>query len=680
MKKIGFALTLAIACIGLCAWIAGFHYEKDYQNSREFAANKHQLFQDIDDQIIKQLKVAELVKSYRVTDTDIQRYRDELFTSEDDRAEDIKAQYDRLLSYKMSLKQKEELKKQRAESLAFNKKLYHDDAYVRKILLKQNRKELQNQLENFRAPNDIQAVYRLENIKTGDVLTNETAQDKPTKFEFKSTESHPYKLGDFDYYDETYFNYISEDFKNYVGTVYISTENEPIYFHEATYHTKYVFLQWLKWLGIVALAVAIYFSIATRKQFKPFGRRFELQLLAALVIIAIGLLIGASFTGALDYHTNISDLYYKTAMTLVFSTLLIYMLLHLVYSIIYTCTRHEWKKRSWIGRNQTIFKNSFYEPRQAFLLLFSWLAFFLAGLGMMIISMDGTRELLFVYFFLWLVVMFPTMFIAWRNMAATNTVIRQTEQQMKPLQGQFPLAKHSQRIASLEAGVNHSYAEQQKSERMKTELITNVSHDLRTPLTAMMTYTDLLKNPALTADERKEYVDVLDLKTQKLKVLIDDLFDVSKMASGQLELHKASIDYVQMVQQLVGEQQELAEARHLTIRTQFDTESYPITVDAAKWARMIDNLIGNAIKYSTEHTRIHVQLQNGTLTIKNVTAFELPEDLDELMDRFTRGDDSRHTEGSGLGLAIAQSIANLHGTAVTLQVDGDLFKATIKAP
>ncbi|WP_010304779.1 hypothetical protein [Kurthia senegalensis] len=110
MKKIGFALTLALACIGLCAWIAGIHYEKDYQNSREFAANKQQLFQDIDDQIIKQLKVAELVKSYRVTDTDIQRYRDELFTSEDDRAEDIKAQYDRLLSYKMSLKQKEELK------------------------------------------------------------------------------------------------------------------------------------------------------------------------------------------------------------------------------------------------------------------------------------------------------------------------------------------------------------------------------------------------------------------------------------------------------------------------------------------------------------------------------------------------------------------------------------------
>lgn len=678
MKKIGFALTLAIACIGLCAWIAGIYYEKDYKNSTEFHAQKEQLFRDVDDQIVKQLKVSELIKNYRVTDTDIQRYRDDLFTSEEDRAADITDRYNQLLSYKMSLKQKEELKKQRAQSLAFNKKLYHDDAYVRKILLKQNRKVLKEQLENMRTPLPIDAVYRLENIKTGDVYTNETTQDEPTTIEFKRTEKNPYTLDEANYGDKT-FDYIPEDYQNYVGTIYISKANENFYFNEATYHAKYMFIQWLKWIGLAALCIAIYLSIATRKQFKAFGRHLEVQIVLAFCIAAIGLLIGFTYETTLHYHM-VSDLSYKTGVTLLFSTLFIYILLHLVYSIVYTFTRKEWKKRSWIGRNQAIFKNSFYEPRQAFLLLFSWLAFFLAGLGMMIISMDGTGELLFVYFFLWLVVMLPTMFIAWRNMAATNTVIRQTETESAPLQGNSSMAKHSQRIASLKAGMSHSNAEQQKSERMKTELITNVSHDLRTPLTAMMTYTDLLKNPALTDAERKEYVDVLDLKTQKLKVLIDDLFDVSKMASGQLELNKASIDYVQMVQQLVGEQQELAEARNLTIRTQFDTESYPITVDAAKWARMIDNLVGNAIKYSTEHTRIHVQLQNGTLTIKNVTAFELPEDLDELMDRFTRGDDSRHTEGSGLGLAIAQSIANLHGTAVTLQVDGDLFKATIKAP
>lgn len=304
---------------------------------------------------------------------------------------------------------------------------------------------------------------------------------------------------------------------------------------------------------------------------------------------------------------------------------------------------------------------------------------------MIVMQYNFNISILIIYIFLWLVVMLPIMYKGLKHLMAMKQVMDQTNEALlghknTALAGSSPLAKHSQRIQQLKMGVDESMAEKQNSERMKTELITNVSHDLRTPLTAMMTYTDLLKNPALTAEEHTKYIEVLDAKTQKLKVLIDDLFDVTKMSSGQVELHKQTIDYVQLLQQLVGEHEELATAHQLTIRTQFDTESYSLTVDAAKWARMIDNLIGNAIKYSAPNTRVHVQLKEGTLTIKNVSAYELTENVDELVDRFKRGDASRHTEGSGLGLAIAQSIANLHGTHLVIQVDGDLFKVTVKLP
>ena len=253
------------------------------------------------------------------------------------------------------------------------------------------------------------------------------------------------------------------------------------------------------------------------------------------------------------------------------------------------------------------------------------------------------------------------------------------------VKGKSPLAKHAENLNHLREGVRTSMHEQAKSERLKTELITNVSHDLRTPLTSIITYTDLLKKPDITDEERKQYIEILDKKSERLKVLIEDLFEVSKMASGNIELHKSRVDLTQLVQQAIGEhEEELVKAR-LDLRMTVPKEPIYAYVDGQKWWRLIDNLTVNVLKYALEGTRVYVTLKyttngNAEFTVKNVAKYEISEDADELFERFKRADSSRHTEGSGLGLAIAQSIVDLHGARMRIEVDGDLFKVIVTIP
>ena len=213
-------------------------------------------------------------------------------------------------------------------------------------------------------------------------------------------------------------------------------------------------------------------------------------------------------------------------------------------------------------------------------------------------------------------------------------------------------------------GVRKSLNEQAKSERMKTELITNVSHDLRTPLTSIITYTDLLKNPDITEDERTKYIGILDAKSNRLKTLIEDLFEVSKMASGNIEISKQRIDLVQLLQQAVGEHGEDFATANIDLRVNIAEQPIFVSVDGQKWWRVIDNLIINALKYSMEGTRVYVNLKvhegNAELTVKNVAKYELHEDATELIERFKRADTSRHTEGSVFAILIRYIYLSVH--------------------
>lgn len=250
-----------------------------------------------------------------------------------------------------------------------------------------------------------------------------------------------------------------------------------------------------------------------------------------------------------------------------------------------------------------------------------------------------------------------------------------------PVSGKSVLAGLAESINQMKYGVRTSQREQAKSERLKTELITNVSHDLRTPLTSIITYTELLKNPEVAVEDREAYIQIIDRKSKRLKVLIDDLFEASKMASGNIELVKEKVDLVQLLQQALAEHNETIDQSSLQFRVITPDHHVYANVDGQKLWRVFDNLIGNILKYSLENTRVYLAVKaergQAVITFKNVTKYELGEDSGELYERFKRGDKSRHTEGSGLGLAIAKSIVDLHGGDMKIEIDGDLFKITI---
>lgn len=217
-----------------------------------------------------------------------------------------------------------------------------------------------------------------------------------------------------------------------------------------------------------------------------------------------------------------------------------------------------------------------------------------------------------------------------------------------------------------------------------TELITNVSHDLKTPLTSIINYVDLLKKEGLSKEEAQGYVEVLDRKSQRLKMLIDDLFEASKMASGAVELNIEKVDVTALLQQALAELHEKINNSSLTFKLKVPKQKVYANLDGKKTWRVFENLINNILKYSHPKTRVYIDLietdSKITITMKNISSYEMDFDKEEIFDRFKRGDKSRNTEGSGLGLSIAKSILELQGGNLSIEIDGDIFKAEMTVP
>lgn len=245
-----------------------------------------------------------------------------------------------------------------------------------------------------------------------------------------------------------------------------------------------------------------------------------------------------------------------------------------------------------------------------------------------------------------------------------------------------PMHKTSDDLSNIQEGVFTAVQEQLKSERMKIELITNVSHDLKTPLTAMVNYIDLLGRENLNPEHANDYVKVLSKKAARLTTLTQDIFDISKAQSGNLELNIEKIDIVELMNQSIAELDEKIQESSLNFKINLPKEKIYINADGRKLYRVFDNLISNILKYSLGNTRVYIELiEDGelvTLSFKNIASYELNIKAEDLMERFVRGDDSRSTEGSGLGLAIVQSFVALCGGSFDINIDGDLFKAIVK--
>lgn len=242
--------------------------------------------------------------------------------------------------------------------------------------------------------------------------------------------------------------------------------------------------------------------------------------------------------------------------------------------------------------------------------------------------------------------------------------------------------KHAENLNSIGIGMNKAVEAKMKSERFKTELITNVSHDIKTPLTSIINYVELLKTVELDNDVAEEYVSVISRQSDRLKKLIEDLVEASKASSGSLAVNLKPCDIGIIISQTVGEYQDKLKTNGLDLIVKVPENQIKILADGRHLWRVFDNLLNNICKHALNGSRVYLTLEQvqefAVISFKNISKYELDISSDELMERFVRGDKSRNTEGSGLGLSIAKSLTEIQGGKFALKIDGDLFKAILK--
>ena len=247
--------------------------------------------------------------------------------------------------------------------------------------------------------------------------------------------------------------------------------------------------------------------------------------------------------------------------------------------------------------------------------------------------------------------------------------------------GKGQLRELAHNINNIKEGLKEAVQNEVKSENMKTELIANVSHDLKTPLTSIINYVDLLKKEDIDSETAKDYISILDKKSQRLKVLIEDLFEASKATSGAMELNIEKLEIVQLLKQALGENDERLKDKNLSVIFTAPEKKIFVNGDGKRLYRVFENLISNISKYTLENTRVYINVEDKdgevNIVMRNISSYELNFKSEEITDRFKRGDKARSTEGSGLGFAISKSIIELHHGDFKIEVDGDLFKSII---
>lgn len=397
------------------------------------------------------------------------------------------------------------------------------------------------------------------------------------------------------------------------------------------------------------------------------------------------LIIGA---GSL-INTNIGDCIYFTSMA---TYLFLLTGIWAVGSMIKRIKSHTFFKNSIIYRIVAWIKRSFLKMYETFIydanitfkvaMLFGG---FLLISGILVLSFGGgIGVLLLIGFWIWtyttilkVIKQFNKIKEALKSIYEGKTDIKLQEDELKGLLKELAIY-----INDIAGGFSNAIEESLKSERLKTELITNVSHDIKTPLTSIINYVDLLKQENIEDEKAKEYIEILDNKSQRLKKLIEDLVEASKASSGNIKLQKEKLDVKELIKQVTGEFSDKFKKKDLEIVLGMPEEEISIVADSRYLYRVIENLYSNVAKYALEGSRVYVDVMNSNMhtiiAIKNISKEQLNISVEELMQRFVRGDQSRNTEGSGLGLSIAQSLTELQGGNFSIFLDGDLFKVVIE--
>lgn len=692
---------------------------KSYFHSDSFAGRLEEFKSGLGKYVLQPFDAEEAKKKITVTKEEIDYHRN-YYGSLTDQVENIKFQYEERINNAAADKDLQEmLIKERDAKIEDIKKNFMDDSHVEEKIRRQKeaiidqyaaseKDSIKHFLDEYNYFSysftnvDNGERYESENVDTN-VVFKENFGGKNRLFVVDS--SRAIVPNEYDYTLMDPAIHIKGEVSRYEGTISISkTMMSNTQFKEE--YQRFMFAKmslygiWatalLAIVGLLTFAKPSLSAFLSHNRLKEYFLKMPIDIRAGVTLFAI-INAYALFDSAgnnirynayfyLRDYWNIFEIAFSFALLFIFASASILGSLWTWESVnSEEKLKSEWK-RAFLYRLSDGIQDIFLNRSIGIQALFILAVAFFAGFGMAFVFIEPVT--IFIYAFLFFFIALPALIIFLRNAGYLNRIMKQTKDMAEgrltaevKVKGKSPLAKHAQHLNELQEGVRKSLTEQAKSERLKTELITNVSHDLRTPLTSIITYTDLLKNTDITEEERKHYIEVLEKKSARLKTLIEDLFEVSKMSSGNIELHRERIDLTQLLQQAVGEHKESFEEADLELRVTLPDAPLYAYVDGQKWWRVIDNLIGNTLKYSLEGTRVYVALRKvgatAELSVKNIANYELGDNVEELTERFKRADESRHTEGSGLGLAIAQSIVDLHRGTMKIDVDGDLFKVIV---
>ncbi|MFS0783965.1 histidine kinase dimerization/phospho-acceptor domain-containing protein [Bacillus sp. 1P06AnD] len=608
---------------------------------------------------------------------------------------------------------------QKLEDITLN---FTSDEHVKEKILSQRKKVIENAMEQISSekeifPSDIYGFeYYFKDMKTGKIFTS-LSPDKQKKYkDYFTDEKNMLFFEDYGvnnkslmymennpfYYSQNYDQQV--DLKNerkvyqgFVGFPKNAAAASPIMQEYKQYESITIVYRVLAVAGallsLIGLAVYVksaFWRVEQGAALRAYDRIPVDVRIAALCLACMFIFFSYHFYAGTDLSfRELIKMGFTALYFMAVTAFIILLFTQIILCFMKKGLEKEWQD-SFVYRLYSALRNVFLNMHMAVQLFLLLIIVFGMGMGFILafIVFNASMDLVVLYFIMCLFIGLPALYLIFKQIGNLNRIMlmvnglsRGYQEDDIKIRGTSPIAKMARDVNTLKSGIRSSQTAQVKSERLKTELITNVSHDLRTPLTSIITYTDLLKSSDLSEDDRKAYIDIIDRKSKRLKVLIEDLFEASKMATGNIELDRRNVELVQMLQQTLAEHNEGIESSNLIFRVVTDEQPINAYVDGQKLHRVFDNLIVNALKYSLPHTRVYISMLNKENTVeisfKNISQYEMGGNIDELFERFKRGDTSRHTEGSGLGLAIAKSIIDLHGGELNLDVDGDLFKVTI---
>ena len=629
---------------------------------------------------------------------------------------DIKSQYQERLELAVEEKTKETLQKERDDKIKAIVENFTDDEAVKKKIIdeemtyiKKNKKTIEEDIKPYLSDANELYHYFFKDTQTGDVYTNVEGLNKystETEVREKLKSQAVGKVKNFEYGINLY-NFIKPEatqsglFQTSVANLkgsYVIPKGSFLDTKIKEQEKEADFFSKLIYVGIFSMLIGIgilYFYVNS-KMLIDFMNKIPLDV-ATVVFLGLGFMAAAQALVIYPYNVGNSLRNMRMLVSPVVIGTACLLISFVMLKVLWQKLLPKYRK---VDLKEVWQDSAFYKLYEKIISIFNKLPFSSKIVVILLVVVANLfalfilRRMYFSSFYrmillgVMVVVILVEIRLVYLALKRTKKIMEQSKNWMveydQPVSQNTSLKELDRELIQLNKLIETSQKDTVQSEMLKTELLTNVSHDLRTPLTSIITYGDLLKQESLTDDNRKEYIEIINKKAQRMKHLIDDLFEVTKMNNGEIILDKSEVNLTQLLQQSVSEYSEEFEDHHLKFIFNKPEEAINLPLDGERMWRVFDNIFGNAIKYSMPETRVYLKLEKqndmAKIELKNISQHELNEEADQLMEKFKRGDSSRHTEGSGLGLAIINSIVSLHDGNIDIQVDGDLFKLTIYLP